>query len=1277
MIKNKLKHFFIGDRKYFSFVVILLTAILLIGFFTPRVIDYKENNWSEISLTKQVKIENEIIRLFQQKQKDLINSSTELISKLKLKNEKNVEEGKIFFSVINDKEYSGLSILLFDSTHNLIGWNQNEKIEFETIDIDTLNFGSTEFIENPLNVFLFYSDTLSIGGKKYFLVSAKLFEQKYTFSDKKSDQISFTKLVEEQFSVSVKIGYNHFKPKSLDGREFSFSLLNNLKKQIGVVTALSPSINADINTFRSTVNKIQTLLIFIGFFFFIVSLKSDFKKLSSDLLKILLIFLLLFFTRWLLFSLNVTSLFVGSSINNPNYFSSTFAGGIVKSPLEFLITNIFLFTAAIILFHFCRKNQNAINDFLKFTIVKISVASVSFFIILLGIRGISASIKSVIFDSTLRFFRDQNLFPQFPLLLMNINVLLFTISGLILLLCLALIIQNALKDKINFRIRFYLFLVATILLMSYLFITLQKEPLISFPLLVIVLIILGTIHFIINLNKNSLLILIVSLTVSSSFVSIILLNHFNLELEKQSLKRTAIEINRPDESYFTFLLNETLLHTVNSELISSYYAQDKTNFNSAAFVTWKNSSLVNEAFNSSISFLDKNRNLVGSFSKGVDERFIAPKIFFAMKNLELQVLDISEETESEKIIFSGITPIISRGNILGYIVATIKYDPNLLTTTNPIYRTTNEINDVIRLSDLGIIKISDRYVRVIAGDFIPTEDDISKMLESNFTAENEVWIEHNINHENFIIYIQKEKLNDSFYYTAVFQKEREVEWILFNFFKISFIHSIILLLICLTYLLYNWKEYYNIVNSFRYQLLFILLLTSILPILALAIFNRINVEENTNEMIYYSLSEKLNLIESHVKQQLQDHPERELQTALSKVDEELNISFNVYRNQVLYFSSENYLKSANVIGSIINPAAYSSFFSKGALSFYEQEFFEGFPNIVYYRKFIIDDENYIFSINDLFNEVYVSYNPNEFDIFLFGVYSFAIIIIIIFSSIIANRFSKPIRQLTSTTQAIALGDLNIQIENRSKGELGDLINNFNKMTNDLKRTQKEIAQLERESAWKEMAKQVAHEIKNPLTPMKLMIQQLVISYKDKSKNFDESFGKITSTLLNQIETMNQIASEFSRFARMPNYNSEIFDLLQIINEIEILFKQEKIEITTEAKSNAVFINADRDQIRRVFINLTRNSIQANANKIVIEVSEDENKFFISVKDNGSGIDENVKEKIFNENFTTKNKGMGIGLKLAAKYLSAIEGKIELFNSSSTGTTFLLTINKSK
>jgi nitrogen fixation/metabolism regulation signal transduction histidine kinase len=243
------------------------------------------------------------------------------------------------------------------------------------------------------------------------------------------------------------------------------------------------------------------------------------------------------------------------------------------------------------------------------------------------------------------------------------------------------------------------------------------------------------------------------------------------------------------------------------------------------------------------------------------------------------------------------------------------------------------------------------------------------------------------------------------------------------------------------------------------------------------------------------------------------------------------------------------------------------------------------------------------------------------------------------------------------------------VPNLERGEIKELIEGFNQMTEELRKNEVEMAMLERENAWKEMAKQVAHEIKNPLTPMKLSIQQLMATFRDKNKNFEEIFEKVSATILNQIESLSSIASEFSRFAKMPSYKLEQIDILNLTTDVINLFTDESVNIELDIEERVPQVNADNSQVRRLLINLIRNSIQAGASEIKLRIGRDNDFCTLLIEDNGKGIISENREKIFEQNFTTKSSGMGLGLKLAKRFLDGIGGDIQLVDSGTHGTTF--------
>jgi nitrogen fixation/metabolism regulation signal transduction histidine kinase len=296
-------------------------------------------------------------------------------------------------------------------------------------------------------------------------------------------------------------------------------------------------------------------------------------------------------------------------------------------------------------------------------------------------------------------------------------------------------------------------------------------------------------------------------------------------------------------------------------------------------------------------------------------------------------------------------------------------------------------------------------------------------------------------------------------------------------------------------------------------------------------------------------------------------------------------------------------------------------------------------------------------------------------VLLFG---FSIIVAIF----ISNYLTKPLKLIQEKLGKIKLGKTNEPIEWKQQDEIGSLVSEYNRMILELQKSAELLARSERESAWREMAKQVAHEIKNPLTPMKLSIQHMQRLINDGSENLEDKIKRISKTLIEQIETLSTIATEFSNFAKMPKANLGTISISEVAENSIRLFKAEETEIIfNNAVDGRATIFADKDQLLRVFNNLIKNAIQSipegRKGKVEVSLSRQNGEMLISVKDNGSGISDEVVDKIFVPNFTTKSTGMGLGLAMVKNILEGINGKIWFVTSKDTGTTFYVSIPEMK
>jgi nitrogen fixation/metabolism regulation signal transduction histidine kinase len=208
-----------------------------------------------------------------------------------------------------------------------------------------------------------------------------------------------------------------------------------------------------------------------------------------------------------------------------------------------------------------------------------------------------------------------------------------------------------------------------------------------------------------------------------------------------------------------------------------------------------------------------------------------------------------------------------------------------------------------------------------------------------------------------------------------------------------------------------------------------------------------------------------------------------------------------------------------------------------------------------------------------------------------------------------------------------------------------------------------------------MAKQIAHEIKNPLTPMRLSVQHLLRSWKDNKENFDEYLEKVTRTLIEQIDNLSFIASEFSNFAKMPKaFNEEINIVEKIRSTLTLFANTENVDFIFEHESEHIMVYADKEQLSRVFINLLKNAIQAipdaRQGKVGISLVLNGKMVRVSITDNGKGIPEELQNKLFTPSFTTKSSGMGLGLSIVKNIIESFGGNITFKTKVNHGTTFI-------
>jgi two-component system, NtrC family, nitrogen regulation sensor histidine kinase NtrY len=320
-----------------------------------------------------------------------------------------------------------------------------------------------------------------------------------------------------------------------------------------------------------------------------------------------------------------------------------------------------------------------------------------------------------------------------------------------------------------------------------------------------------------------------------------------------------------------------------------------------------------------------------------------------------------------------------------------------------------------------------------------------------------------------------------------------------------------------------------------------------------------------------------------------------------------------------------------------------------------------------------DVESAYLSIPYFTSETELDQEISNFIVTIINLNAFVFLVAGLIALFITNRITRSFSVMSNKMKEVNLGKMNEEIVWTKDDEIGDLVKEYNKMVAKLGKSAEVLARTEREGAWREMARQVAHEIKNPLTPMKLSIQYLQKAIDGNQPNVKDLSANVARTLIEQIDHLSRIAADFSQFANIGNISVEEFDLHTVLRSLQELYRSNPaINFIWHPVDEPVPVRADKTQMNRLFTNLFANAIEAcRHNHCKIEVSEEIVDGFvrISVKDNGEGIAPEMQSRIFMPNFTTKSSGTGLGLAMCKSIVEQANGKIWFETQMGTGTTF--------
>jgi signal transduction histidine kinase len=469
----------------------------------------------------------------------------------------------------------------------------------------------------------------------------------------------------------------------------------------------------------------------------------------------------------------------------------------------------------------------------------------------------------------------------------------------------------------------------------------------------------------------------------------------------------------------------------------------------------------------------------------------------------------------------------------------------------------------------------------------------------------------------------------------------------------------------------------ELIATFRAKLLLAFIIVSVIPILVLAYYNRQDALERVEEATLKRLDDQTSVVLAGVQREAGVSAP----VVLSQVTDEqcsaiadlVDTDFNLYFGNYLQATSKPEVFTAELLDERISANAYVNIMLRRKNFYAESQSIGKVPYIVGYRPMTTESGTVIgiVSVPTLFRQSEIDEELTQRNVFLFGAYALALLLSIGVGTLFVNQISSPILRLKDATRQIAQGDWDVKLRSDRKDEIGELENAFEEMAQNLKRSQEQRIRAQREAAWREMAKQVAHEIKNPLTPIKLSIQHLRRAYADNIHEFGSVLHQVSSTILEQIDALSRIASEFSHFARMPERKLMYCDVHEVLTEARNLFQQQaSVSFSQEFLARKSVVLADREELRRAFINVLRNAIQAmkDEGSIAFKTTSDEDIIDVMITDTGPGIPPAIRDRLFEPNFSTKTDGMGLGLAIVKKTIVELGGTITIESAPGAGTT---------
>jgi signal transduction histidine kinase len=967
---------------------------------------------------------------------------------------------------------------------------------------------------------------------------------------------------------------------------------------------------------------------------------------------------------------------------DPAYFASTFGWGLTGSPAQLMLSVLALLFSAVSVY----RVVGSLEERGLRRLPAIALLLPVFAILPFTLRGFAASIRSYVVDSTFNFDSIDGLLQEPMLLMMIASSYLLSLALGFGLLSMYLLVKRGLRDieqiaiKAAWLVGGICFSLLILLLMTHdLLLPLWAYALYAACFSIPVILRVPPVR-----GRSSTL--IAPLLATVVFGSILTITFYGRSMDAKRLgeiEAIAIDFARPVDGWSQVLMEQTLqfVSRANLESVPHPGRGEPVDYE-AAFRIWSGSPLSRLQNNSAILILDSSGAPVSRFAVGNDPFLLSMHTLAAtIARTEGIVQSADRQLETrERRYYRGYTDINSR-NRAGLVAVVI------LEALDPMEMSVQGI-DLLRNSPSKLSSApEDRFIisRFRDGRMVQTSDRtlersirLPDAARKTFAAGLETdWNTLPVDGEQLQTYFMRmpEPGDEVLAITrgksdALLTAYRAMRIIvLFLFFSALFWLAAALI----TGRLHGWSR-----MTFARKLQLALLGVAAIPLLLIWVTGREFVLENTLDEIERQVADDLDVLRSNLLEQLPDSIAlRELSAYIDdQLCQEIRLrtgrDLNVYGGTDLLATSKPELYHVGLLNNRLHPYAWLNIVQRGRDAWFDSEQIGDFSYQVGYRAIRTAEGALVAVISTptLFQREQIDQGYTRASATIFLWITIIALLVLLASAALARQISRPLKELLRATRDITAGDLDRRVHVAGSAEIVDLMDAFNTMTARLRRSQEELAAAERELAWKEMAKQVAHEIRNPLTPMKLAVQHLQRAWQDGAVHIGDIIEKVTRTLIDQIERLSRISDEFSRFGRMPRRSTAQVDVGETLAETVALFGSHvEVEFSLQIDEALPSVVADREELGRAFTNLLRNAVQAvqEHGRISIVAQRDLEAIRIHITDNGSGIPPELLPRIFEPNFSTKTEGMGLGLAIVKKIIDDAGGEIRINSTPDEGT----------